>query len=80
VLACRASFDDDPLYPEWRACPAPSTERVLEIFAELTRHELRDQNQIVQTFDIELTDLQTQTLNLLAIPTTAYTPAGAPEK
>lgn len=69
-----------PLYPEWRACPAPSTERILEIFAELTRHQLRDQAQVVQAFEIELTELQTQTLNLLGVPTTDYTPAGEPEK
>ena len=35
-----AGTPDIRLYPEQRACTAPSTERILETFAELTRHEL----------------------------------------
>ena len=61
-----------PLYPELRACTAPSTERILEIFTDLTRHELHRDGQLIQTFEVELNPLQQQTLNLLGIPTTSY--------
>jgi len=64
-----------PLYPELRACPAPSAERVLEIFTDLTRHELHHDGQHVQSFEAELNPLQQQVLDLLDVPTTSYTPA-----
>lgn len=63
-----------PLYPEFRGCPAPSTQRILEIFSNLARHELYQHGQHVQTFQPELSALQTQVLDLLGLPTTAYTP------
>lgn len=63
-----------PLYPELRACTAPSTARILELFSDLTRHQLRRDNQIVQTFHPELSPLQEQVLELLKIPATSYTP------
>ncbi len=63
-----------PLYPELRACTAPSAARILELFSDLTRHQLRRDNQIVQTFHPELSPLQEQVLKLLKIPTTSYTP------
>lgn len=62
-----------PLYPELRACQTPSAERILAVFADLTRHELHHNGQLVQTFEADLTPLQQQILDLLAIPTTAYT-------
>ncbi len=62
-----------PLYPELRNCPAPSAPRILEIFDDVQRHQLIDDNgQIVQTFEPELTDLQHQVLDLLHIPTSVY--------
>ena len=64
-----------PLYPELRACPAPSTERILEIFADVTRHELHHNGQPVQTFEPDPTPLQQQVLNLLGVPVTSYTQA-----
>ena len=63
-----------PLYPELRACTAPSAARILELFSDLTRHELRQDRQIVQTFHPELSPLQNQVLELLQIPATSYTP------
>ncbi len=63
-----------PLYPELRACTAPSAARILELFSDLTRHELRHDDQIVQTFHPELSPLQDQVLELLQIPATNYTP------
>jgi hypothetical protein len=65
-----ANTRDIPLYPELRACTAPSAERVLEIFTDLTRHELHRNGEHVQTFEPELDPLQQQVLDLLAVPTT----------
>jgi hypothetical protein len=67
-----ADTADIPIYPELRACEAPSTERILTVFADITRHELHSQGQLVQTFEPELTQLQQQTLDLLGIPDSAY--------
>jgi len=69
-----AGTSDIPLYPELRACTAPSAARILELFSDLTRHELHHAGQIVQTFHPELSPLQDQVLELLQIPATSYTP------
>ena len=62
-----------PLYPELRNCPAPSAPRVLEIFDDLARHQLiNTDDQVVQTFQPQLTDLQQQILDLLHIPAGVY--------
>ena len=63
---------DTPIYPELRACEAPSTERILTVFADITSHELHSQGQLVQTFEPQLTPLQQQILHLLGIPATTY--------
>ena len=63
-----------PLYPELRECAAPSAERVLEIFAHVARHVLRDADgTIVRIYQPKLTPLQLQVLELLGIPASAYT-------
>jgi len=67
-----AATTDIPLYPELRACEAPSAERILAVFADLTRHELHRDGELVQTFEAELNPLQRQILDLLGIPDTAY--------
>lgn len=61
-----------PLYPELRACESPSAERILAVFADLTRHELHRDGQLVQTFEPALTPLQQRILDLLGVPATAY--------
>jgi len=62
-----------PLYPELRNCPAPSAPRILEIFDDLARHQLINaDDEVVQTFQPQLTPLQQQVLDLLHIPTTIY--------
>jgi transposase len=62
-----------PLYPELRECAAPSAQRVLEIFAHVTRHVLRDADgTVVRTYEPTLTPLQIQVLELLGIPASAY--------
>ena len=61
-------------YPEFRGCAAPTADRIFEIFAHIQRHELRDQSGTqVQVFEPELTPQQLKILELLDIPTTAYT-------
>jgi transposase len=62
------------LYPEDRACAAPTAARVLDIFTGLARHHLTDQHgQLVQIFQPELTELQALVLDLLEIPRSVYT-------
>jgi len=61
------------LYPELRNCPAPSTPRVLEILHDLARHQLINaDDQVIQTFQPQLNDLQQQVLDLLHIPASVY--------
>ena len=69
----QADLDDIPIYPEHRNCPAPSTERILEIFAPLARHHLHRNGTPIQTFPPELTTQQQQILELLHIPPSAFT-------
>ena len=68
-----AATEHIPLYPELRACPAPSAERIFAVLADLTRHELHRDGQLVQTFEVQLTPLQQQILDLLDVPATVYT-------
>jgi hypothetical protein len=68
-----AHATDIPLYPELRGCAAPSTERIVEIFADLTRHELHRDGQLIQTFQPKLSPLHQQVLHLLGVPTSSYT-------
>jgi len=62
-----------PLYPEDRACTAPTAARVFDHLAPLQRHHLIRDGHAVQTFQPQLTPLQAQLLQLLGIPTSAYT-------
>ena len=61
------------LYPEFRDCATPSTERILEIFAATNRHHLYRHGTLVQAFAPELTDQQQQILGLLDLSPTIYT-------
>jgi len=67
----RAALDTIELYPELRSCSAPSTERILEIFATTARHH---DGALVKTFQPELTPQQQHVLDLLGLPPSAYTP------
>ncbi|MGH8987987.1 MAG: IS1634 family transposase [Acidimicrobiales bacterium] len=60
------------LYPELRNCPAPSAARVLEIFDDVERNYLMRDDEVVQVFEPELTELQLQVLDLLHVPHGAY--------
>ena len=62
-----------PLYPEDRACPAPSAARIFEVFAGLARQHLYDADgRLIQTFSPDLTGLQRQLLDLLGVPAERY--------
>ena len=63
----RRGIKELPLYPEDRDCKAPSTDRILELFAPLQRHLLCTDGRVVQRFDPELTALQRKLLVLLGI-------------
>ena len=62
-----------PLYPELRECAAPSAHRVLEIFAHVARHVVRDGDGVIlRVCEPTLTPLQLQVLELLGIPASVY--------
>ncbi len=62
------SLKELSLYPEDRACEAPSATRILEIFNGATRDYLYDKNgEVVQIFYPELSKLQLQVLDLIGI-------------
>lgn len=68
----QAALDNIALYPEFRDCKAPSTERILEIFATIARHQLHRDGTLIQTFEPELSAQQQQVLDLLGLPHSAY--------
>jgi transposase len=63
-----------PLYPEARACRAPTAEKILQAFAPLRIHHLRTKGRLVRTFADPLTDIQSTLLTLLDIPASVYAP------
>lgn len=67
-----ADIDQLPLYHEHRACTAPTAARVLEILEPLARTHVIHEGQTLATVDPDLTPLQRQLLDLLAIPLSAY--------
>jgi transposase len=55
-----------PLYPEGRACSAPTARRLFDVFESVQRHELcRDGT--VETFVTDLTPVQREVLKLLRL-------------
>jgi transposase len=62
-----------PLYPEDRACKAPSAARILELFSPVQRHHLLDKaGRLIQRFDPELTLLQRKLLSCLGVSPSAF--------
>lgn len=55
-----------PLYPEGRACRAPTARRVFDVFESVQRHELNRAG-VVETFLTELTPVQRDILKLLRL-------------
>jgi transposase len=54
-----SEYDSLPLYPEHRACRAPTTRRMVDIFETVQRHELTGGDE-PQTFVTQLSPLQAQ--------------------
>lgn len=65
-----------PLYPEDRACSAPTAARVIEIFEPLSAHELSENGTVLKHYDPGLSKLHRQVLDLLKVRVTAYRAAG----
>ncbi len=61
-----------PLYPEERACRAPTADKILGLFEPIRRHQLFEHGRPIKTFWDELTEVQRTVLELLEIPTSVY--------
>ncbi len=68
----KAGLPDIPLYPEERACHAPTAEQVFRLFSLPARSTLLNAGHAVRVFDPDLTDLQRQVLRLIGAPASAY--------
>lgn len=68
----REKVDSLPLYPEERECRAPSTERILDLFAPLQRHRLYKRGRLLQVFEPQLSTLHETVLALLRLPVSAF--------
>jgi len=60
-----------PLLPEGRATETPTTTRIFEAFTDVCWYEFERDGETV-AFPITLTALQSQLLELLDVPRTAY--------
>lgn len=71
-LAMKAEkIDWLPIYPEQRACTAPTIFDIVRLFRNVERYEVTTRNETI-TFPAELTDEQKQVLRLLEIPERNY--------
>ena len=61
-----------PLYPERRACKAPTTDRLIMLFGPLQYHRLRNKGLMVQEFAPELDEVQKKLLELLELDPAIY--------
>jgi transposase len=64
----RTELESLPLYSEGRACRRPTARRVIDLFEEVQRHELRAEDQPPVSFTTDLTPLQRKVLRLLGMP------------
>lgn len=64
-----------PVYPEERACKAPTAARVVEVFEPLCAHELVASGEALKLYAPSLSKLQLQVLDLLDIPADVYVPS-----
>lgn len=63
--------DELPLYPEGRACTAPTAARVIEVLEPLSAYELLAAGEVLKRYDPTLFPLQSRILDLLGVPTGA---------
>lgn len=68
----KESIAELPIYPEDRQNKRPTSEQIFRLFSFMDRHVLVDGGLEVQTFDPEITELQSKVLNLLSVPVTIY--------
>ncbi len=68
----RRAIPELPLYPEERACKAPSAARILELFSPLQRHLLAKAGHPIQRFDPDLTPLHRNLLSCLGMFPSAF--------
>ena len=72
AMAARG-LEELSIYPEDRACKAPTAARIFDIFTSRERHTLFAGGELLQVFPPQLSPLQLQVLDLLGVPATAYT-------
>ena len=65
-------IDSLPIYPESRSCKAPTTGKILALFASLRRHRLLNGDRHVKTFWDPITDAQRAVLKLLDVPLSQF--------
>jgi hypothetical protein len=65
-------IDAIPLYPEARACEAPTADKILGLFEPMRVHHLFERGRAVKTFWDELSAVQRTVLDLLEVPTVAF--------
>ena len=61
-----------PIYPEQRECKRPSAERILEIFKNISKHNLFENGKLEDTFCDPLNAIQLKILELLNISRKYY--------
>jgi len=67
----REKVTDLPLYPEGRACTAPTTRRVIDLFEPIQRHELK-RGRDIEVFVTKLSAVQRKVLKLLRLKPERY--------
>jgi transposase len=61
-----------PIYPEKRECKRPSAERILDQLKNTSMHELWEDDELIQIFHSDLSDLQINILKLLDVSAEHY--------
>jgi transposase len=69
--SAHSGYEAIPMYPEHRACQAPTTRRVLDIFENIQRNTLSGEG-ANQTFVTQLTPLQRQIANWFQLSPKKY--------
>jgi transposase len=67
-----AQLESLPLYPEERACRAPTARRVLDVFQPIQRHELQQAGESTESYVTDLRPLHRQLLKLLGVAIRSY--------
>jgi transposase len=68
----RSGVESLNLYPEGRACRAPTVRRLIEVFEDVQRHRLKVGSEPAIRFTTKLSPLQKKVLRLLDLPPSIY--------